>query len=309
MSARIIGRDELLALYAMSQELPPFDIDYHASWLNQCRYLEGRISTTPDLGAEFTLVNGDADQLGRRPTIFVTIHFDLRMTEGISYLARLLRAHGRTAPLTAIVAGHADDPAYDRLAMLGEDAEQSRSHDLEYVGIDDADFSSQVMGTLRRRGSLFAALDANQGTSEVVDAPFLHHRLNIRSGLFRLAHASRAIVQPFIVDSQAGRLLLGPGLDARRAPIRRTIEDTGHFLGQHVLLQPERWLHWKHCISLNTQVHSQPGEHRPPAGAPQWYICDSLPRLGFHTGNRRLYELDESTYRELARKPSAGVNA
>ncbi|HEX2902710.1 MAG TPA: hypothetical protein VHO01_04570 [Jatrophihabitans sp.] len=301
MIAVEIAGDRLLSLFAMSQELAPFGIDVHTRWQQHCAYLDAAPVTT-STPLKLSPAHADLAALARRPVIFLTLHFDAAFAEGIAMIAEQLRRLGRTQPQTAIVGGRSTDAAYDGYRQQSQPGSGGLP-DLDYVGIADPGFTGRVMGTLRKRGVLFALVDANQGSSEVIDVPFLYHRLNLRSGLFRLAHASRAIVQPFMVDSTRGAIFFGPALDARELPIRRTAEETGRFLGQHVLLDPIRWLHWQHCIALSTQNYTHRSATSGRHGrVPDWYLAHPAHghgRLAFNTATSRLYQLDAATYEQM----------
>ena len=301
VAAMLVDKDRLMALFGASQELPPLGIDYYSTWLRHCRYLDDHRGRGLDLEREFTIVNADFEAMLRQPTIYVTLHFDA-FSDGIGHIARTLRRSGLVAPLTAVVGGETTDAVYGRFNEFDHDPRAAAAHRLESVGIDDTDFTAEIMSTLRNRGSLFAVIDANQGTSDQIDAPFLYHRMSVRSGLFRLARASRAVVQPFVVDSEAGRVFFGPSLEARAAPVRRTVEDSLQFLAHHVLRHPERWLHWKHCIALTTQRYTRRHpEETVDSAVPEWHLAADSSRLAFNTRNHRLFELDEATHSRLVR--------
>lgn len=303
-----VERSELYALYSMAQELAPLGVDYFAAWQRHLGVLEeqrlGR-GKDIDLSQDFTFVNAPWDILLSRPTVYVTMHFDTKFMAGIGRLARQLRANGLDRPLRAIVGGVSDDTVYRKINK-NEGTALADEYDIETVGVEDADFSAKVLDTMQRRGSLVAAIDANQGTSEVYSAPFLSYELEVRTGLFKLAKACNARVQPFIVESDPARIYLGPGFDARTVGVKNAIDGSVRFMGQHILRAPDKWLHWRYAMMLTSITHSN--GNLPAADAPvRWVVSEDGGRIGLDLDNLRLFELDDATYADLVKEDAVAL--
>lgn len=303
-----VARRELFALYSMGQELAPLGVDYFEAWQRHLLVLEeqrGSGDQDLDLFRAYTFVNAPWETLLGQPTIYVTMHFDLQFMAGIGELARELTRRGLDRPLRAIVGGVSDGEVYRRINK-NEGTDLAEEYCIETVGVEDPDFSAKVLDTMQRRGSLIAAIDANQGTSEVHCAPFLSSELEVRTGLFKLARACSARVQPLIVESDQARIYLGPSLDARSLGVKASIDGAVRFLGQHILRAPEKWLHWKYAMTLTSITHSN--LNLPPANAPvRWVLSEDGGKIGLNLENLRLFELDDETYDSLVKEEAVAL--
>jgi hypothetical protein len=289
-----VSRDELLALYSMTQELAPLGVDCLPTWELHRRlwaaYRQER--NTPSTGM-FSLVNADWESIGDSPVIAVTLHYDPLFFDGVVRLAeRVGQDLGKPVRVVA------------REGLESSPTDEHKS--MRLLSVESPDFPAEVMSALQERGMLIATVDANQGSSPFHGSPFLQHELEVRTALFRLARAAGARILPFVVNSQADRIYLGPVIDVREQGITKSIDQAVRFLEHHVIRAPERWMHWRYAMKLMSIVNTNSRLAGVIEGPQQWVLSADKGFMAFDLGSVKLFSIDKETYGTLLDGGAAG---
>jgi hypothetical protein len=278
----------------MTQELGPLGVDCMQSWeLHRNLWsIYRRDDVSPRVG-NFDLVNADWEGLKSNPIIAVTLHYDPLFFHGTVRLAAQIE-RDLDKPVCAVVRDG-----------LESSSDGYRDH-IKLLSIESPGFARDVMSALQERGMLVATLDANLGSSQFHNAPFLQHELKVRVALFRLARASGARILPFIVNSQADRTYLGPVIDVRACGVPRAIDQAVRFLEHHVIRAPERWMHWRYAFRLTSTSNTNASLAGMIPGSYRWVVSADNGLLAFDLKRMKLFALDEETYRALLDGKDAG---
>lgn len=293
-------RAQLLSLYSIAQELIPFGVDPWECWRRRLGYLKREISREFDPSRRYQLENFPSNISPGRPVIFVTMHIDHRFADGMIETTRLLAGSRSGASFAAIAGGQSSDSVYRPYYLHNDNAALMKEFPLSVIGVEDRGFSRKVVRHLQESGVLFVTIDASAGRSKEVVVEFLTGGMRVKLGLFQAAQKFDADIVPMVLNSDTNTIYYGNSLRGSTHSPLGLAQYATNFLSHHVLLAPEKWLHWSEFYKLSPQKGRNPDLDGLGKRGPDWFISEGVGgATALELSTWRLFEFNDVSYNDV----------